>query len=288
MGDVNRSPVLFNLKNVYGQTVSDQVEVKFYNQRSRELNQRFLVSPEGKRATLPGVPTFPYGLAEVVINPTKYRCKSTFVNVPYGKTAEIDETCFVEPAKVKPVFPSFAELQSSQRWSDLRRVLQNSGVRDEPAWEGLDDQQKAGLFNLYAKMQREIVNGGRSVFSFVDRITDFRPARIFAMVQQPLPDLVRGFGKGFHVVSGALHEFGEGWNLMDSFKTFDAAGNLQLTFARNTAGELKADIDMDDYQGIKHAADVLKHKITSKETNPYDIHEILIYFQGLDPGYLLV
>lgn len=71
-------------------------------------------------------------------------------------------------------------------------------------------------------------------------------------------------------------------------RSLDAAGNLQLTFARNVQGDLKADIDIDDHQGTEHAADVLKHKITSKDTHPYDIHEILIYFQGLDPGYQLV
>ena len=49
-----------------------------------------------------------------------------------------------------------------------------------------------------------------------------------------------------------------------------------------------ADIDLDDHKGIQHAADVLKHKITGKDTDPYDIHEILIYFQHLDPGYRLL
>lgn len=46
-----------------------------------------------------------------------------------------------------------------------------------------------------------------------------------------------------------------------------------------------ADIDIDDHQGIAHAADVLKHKITGQDTHPFDIHQILIFFQGVDPGY---
>lgn len=288
MNDVNRSSVKVDLKDVHGQTITDQVELKFYNQRAQSLDQRFQVNFSGQPVPLPNVPAFPFGLAEVFINPKKYRYKSIFINVPAGKPGKIDETFFVEPDQVKPVFPDFAAIQAGQRWSALWRVLQNSGIADAAAWNRLDDQQKAGLLNLYAKMQREVVDGGRQVFSFVERITEFRPARIFAIVQKPLHDLVQAYVKGFHMVSGALHDLGEEWSLVDSFKTFDAAGNLQLTFAQNAAGELKADVDIDDHQGIEHAADVLKHTITGKDTHAYDIHEILIFFQNLDPGYQLV
>jgi len=63
---------------------------------------------------------------------------------------------------------------------------------------------------------------------------------------------------------------------------------MQLTFATNPAGEYLADIDLDDHSGLQHAADVLKHKITGKNTNPYDIHQVLVYFQQIDPGYRLL
>lgn len=88
-----------------------------------------------------------------------------------------------------------------------------------------------------------------------------------------------------------LHKFHEPWIAVsdqNSFKSRNAAGNIQLTFASNPAGESLADIDLDDHSGIQHATDVLKHKITNKNTDPYDIHQILIYFQGIDPGYRLL
>jgi hypothetical protein len=176
-------------------------------------------------------------------------------------------------------------------FAELRRILEGSRIRTVPSWNKLRNEQKAGLFNIYAKMQREVVADGSPVATFIERITEFRFSRIFASVQRHLLGLVREHAKGFHTVSGALHKFPSGWKTIDpggSFKTYDKAGNLQLTFARNAAGELMADIDIDDHQGIKHAADVLKHKITGKDTHPYDIHEILIYFQDLDPGYDLV
>ena len=290
MNDVNRSPVLVNLKDVHGRTITDNVEITFYNQRTQSLNQRFQVKFSGEPVQLPNVPAFPFGLAEVFIKPATYRYKSIFVNVPAGVPGQIDETFFVDPQQVTPIFPDFGEIQNGQRWNDFRRILQGSGmgITNVDVWNGLSDPQKAGLFNLYAKMQRELADTERHVIGLVDRITDFLPARVFAMVQDALHDLVQANNRAFHSVSGALHDFGVGWKLVDSYKTFDQAGNLQLTFGQNSDRVWKADIDIDDHQGIEHAADVLKHAITGKDTNPYDIHEILIYFQALDPGYELV
>lgn len=288
MIDVNRSRVTVNLRDVRGRTIKDQVELKFYNQRAQSLNQLFSVEFKGRPVTLPNVPAFPFGLAEVFINPTKYRYKSIFVTVPAGKPGLIDETCFAEPDQVKPVFPTLTEIRTEQRWADLRRILLSSAITNASAWNGLNEQQKAGLFNIYAKTRHEVVDGEKSLVGFIQRLTEFRPARLFAIVDPTLLALVRGYPKGFHGVSGALHQFPDGWNPIDpdgSFKTHDSAGNLQLTFAENAAGEFMADIDIDDHQGIEHAADVLRHKITGKDTHPYDIHEILVFFQGIDPGY---
>jgi hypothetical protein len=287
MDDVNRSPVKVNLRDVWSKTIRDGVELKFYNQRAQSLNQRFSAEFKGRPVTLRDVPAFPFGLAEVFISPKKYRYKSIIVNVPAGQPGSVDETFFVDPEHVKPTFPDLSEIKSKQRWAALWQVLRSSKVMNVSTWNELSDQQKAGLFNLYAKMEREIVDEGRQVFGFIDRITEFHPARIFARVHTDLRGLVRNYLKGFHEVPGALHDFGEGWSLVDSFKTLDAAGNLQLTFARNGAGEFMADIDLDDHQGMEHAADVLKHKITGRDTHPYDMHQILIYFQRLDPGYEL-
>lgn len=286
-GDINRSSVIANLWDVKHQLIADDFQITFYNERAKDLSQRFALKSNGALIRLKGVPAFPYGLAEVFINPSKYRYKSIFVNVPAGEPGAIDETFFADPGKVKPVFPSISQIQSGGPWSELWRILKASGIGTEAAWKRLDDQQRAGLLNLYAKMQREVVDGGNPVIQYVDRITRFLPARVFASVQAPLHDLVSQYSKGFHPVSGALHDLGKGWNLVDSYKTFDSAGNLQLTFGKNEAGAFMADIDIDDHQGIEHAADVLKHTFSGKDTHPYDIHEILIYFQHLDPGYQL-
>ncbi len=288
MNDVNRSSVIVNLTDARGQLIRDEVELTFYNQRAQSLNQRFAVQFSGAPVTLTDVPAFPFGNAEVFIKPDKYRYKSIFVNVPAGAPGRVEETFFVDPDVVTPVFPDFAAVQTQPRWAELWRVLQNSGIAGLTGWGLLTDQQKAGLFNLYTKMQAEVINGAKTVFSYLVRTTKFLPARIFADVPAGLREDVSNLPEKFHPVPGVLHEFPEGWTLDSSFKTWDRAGNLQLTFARNATNAYRADIDIDDHQGIEHAADVLKHTITGKDTNPYDIHEILIYFQHLDPGYLLI
>ena len=210
-----------------------------------------------------------------------------FLSVPAGSPALVDETFFVEPGAVSPVFPTYATLASQPRWSALFALLQRSQI-DEQTYAGLSDCQKAGLLNLCAKMQSQEVNGGQKAFDFVERITEIKPARLFVIVRGGLLELVRSFYEGFHPVPGALHEFPTGWTRVEpsgSFKTFDRSGNLQLTFAQNAQGAFLADTDIDDHQGVEHAFDVLSHTFTGKDTNPYDIHQILVFFQGIDPGY---
>ncbi|MBI3697060.1 MAG: hypothetical protein HY238_19775 [Acidobacteria bacterium] len=298
MNDVNRSQVLVDLQDVNGHTVTDEVEITFFNQQVKSLSQRFNVSFRGAPVPLTGVPAFPTGLAEVLIKPRTYRLKSIFLNNPADGSGRIVETFFVDSDEVRPVFPGFSDIQTLPQWAALQQVLQRSQIASEAAWNELGDEPRAGLLNLHAKMQRETADGVNPVFGFVDRITRFLPARIFAFTPRTLRDLVRVNSKGFHSVSGALHGF-EGTNVQvvdpdGSFKTHDAAGNLQLTFGEDPQGEFAAqgrylvDVDIDDHQGIEHAADVLQHTITGKDTNPYDIHEILIFFQRVDPGYQLV
>lgn len=289
MAAVNRTTVQTALRDVDEEIITDAVTVKFYNQRLASLNQVFPFRLEGKPKPLSNVPAFPYGIAEVFIKPASYRFKSIFVNVPSGKPYRIEETCFVDPDHVKPEFPHFDVLVQAAKWKQVWRVLQDSEI-DITRWNGLTAEQKAGFFNLVAKLQSVQV-GDKPALALVDEITDIRPARFFARVKRSLLNIVRKDRVQFRPVPGSLHEFPRPWRPIQtdgSFKTADSAGNLQLTFADNAAGELLADIDIDDHQGIAHAADVLRHKITGKDTHPYDIHQILKFFQRLDPGYSLV
>ena len=88
----------------------------------------------------------------------------------------------------------------------------------------------------------------------------------------------------FHKVSGSLHTPPPGFQPAESFKTSDKYGNLQLTFFTN-GEKFKADIDIDDAGGLEHVFQVLRNKLSGKPTHPYNIHEVLVAHQHLDPGY---
>jgi len=62
-----------------------------------------------------------------------------------------------------------------------------------------------------------------------------------------------------------------------------------MTFAeKESEGGHLVDIDLDDHKGLGHVADVLKHKFSGKETDPYDINQILYFAQQLDAEYRLL
>lgn len=200
---------------------------------------------------------------------------------------DLDKWLF-EPIPIEPIFPAFSEIQAAAHWAELWRVLDASGIHDESTWEEWSDPQKACLLNISAKMQCYYIDDTRTLFSFVESIEALLPSRTFALVDPELPDLVRARKEDFHAVPWGLHTFEGGWQVLASFKTYDTVGNLHLTFARNRRGECIADIDIDPHQGLGHWADVLLHAITREDTDPYDVLEILMRVQDIDPGYRVV
>jgi hypothetical protein len=186
----------------------------------------------------------------------------------------------------QPQFPSFEEVQTVERWGDLARIMGNSGI-GEAEWDALSDEQKAGLLNIYAKLQNVVVDG-EPVVKSVESVSTIHPERIYTVVRADLMDRVSRDSATFHEACPLLHTGERGWKMIDSYKTKDPMGNLELTFARDTEGRLVADIDIDNHLGLLHGFDVVKHVVTGKETNPYEIRDILVTKQAIDPGYELV
>ena len=47
-------------------------------------------------------------------------------------------------------------------------------------------------------------------------------------------------------------------------------------------------VDLDEnIDGIRHLFDVMRHTLTGQKTNAIDMHEVLLFTQGIDPGYEL-
>jgi len=298
--NINRLDVQVNFKDVYGDAIRDKVDVKVYNTQLQSLRDRYEVTFEGEPATLPQVPSFPTGHAEMIVTPTKYRFKQRFISVQAdnnGKANEITEYFFVEPDKAKPHPIDFADLAAKSYGAELLRILKASGI-GAAAWNKLNKRNRATILNLSAKMSQETTKNGAKLITFVESIDqtwldDKHMERIYARVKKELLPALRNYPQNYFSVSGGMHHFPDGWTSVkspDSFKTLrDSAGNIQLTFAEkaNEDGHL-ADIDLDDHKGLGHVADVLKHKFSGKETDPYDITQILYFFQQLDAEYRLL
>ena len=62
MSEVNRNSVVLDLFDVFGDAIRDDVEVTFFSQRARSLNQRFRIRLDGALAKLADVPAFPWRL----------------------------------------------------------------------------------------------------------------------------------------------------------------------------------------------------------------------------------
>lgn len=285
----NLGKVSATIRNVSGRIVQDKVQFVFVNQRVRAHSRRAVVTFSGRRIPpIPDIPAGPHGLYQVFIKPEKYRHKSIFLSL-FRSIGKIDEILFIDPDHAKASFPKFSSLKSGKT-KRLAEVLKHSGYTAQK-YHHLSDLRKAGLFNLFSKMESTTLPNHSTVFSHVSKITKVKPARIFAKVSGDLIECVRNEREGFHAVSGTLHDPPNGWKHVKdgpgSFKTSDRAGNLQLTFFENQKGDYLVDADIDDHQGIEHAFDVIKHKVTKKDTHPYDIHQILILFQGIDLDYEL-
>ena len=238
------------------------------------------------------------GLAErdpylVRVFPKRHRpvAQVTFAG-PDEQPKQVELHSPIHPERVRSVtFPAYDDLPT-----ELRRVLERSTIQSADAmgaslYASLADVQKAGLLNLFSKMTGCTFPGGRTVWSFIDRVYGVRPDRIFVDVHPSLRDHVNEAVAVdvFRAVSGSLHEPPPGFCQAGSFKTADPYGNLQLTFfcTSEEPFSYKVDADVDDAAGLGHAFQVIRNWVTDGTTHPYDIHQILVFRQDVTLPYEL-
>jgi hypothetical protein len=178
----------------------------------------------------------------------------------------------------------------------LRDVLTNSpavlGFENKVGrelYEALDDIRRAGVLNIARKCLATRFANDESVLAYITDVRELRGDRFFAFVDRKLREETKNsLNTGlFHEVSGSLHSLPPQFTEFvpdGSYKTDDHFGNLQLTFFKR-GEEYVADIDIDDAGGLGHIFQVLRNHFTGEPTHPYNIHEILVQHQHLDPGY---
>ncbi len=289
MAHMNEGFIRPVLRNVSGGLIRDRVSFTFKNLTVSSRDRAFPVDLSDLKKALPKLPlpAEPHGLYQAFVVPDRYRSKSLFVRVRPNQVTELESEVFVRPSKARPRFPSFVTLQTKPVFDDLSRVWRDSGL-GAVEYDQLSPARKATLLNLHAKMRHQVVSPERDVFSFVRRFLRVEEERVFCRADSDLLPLTRQNVEGFRFVPGILHGgFSEGFQRVASFKTQESVGNLQLTFATSQAGELEVDADLDDHAGIAHAFDVVRHQLTGDKTDPFDIHEVLVHFHKIDPGYYL-
>jgi hypothetical protein len=232
----------------------------------------------------------PQGLYIVAVSAPSYRPVQRFVTIPASGTRRETVTLPIRADRAKPLFPLFDELDDRLKGILERstRVRGHEGVSGRELYAALSNEAKAGLLNISKKsLATEFRNGEDLLPHLV--LLEILGDRCFVEVPRSLIDQMPNLvdGNSFRPVNGALHKAPSGFTPAGSFKSDDAFGNLQLTFFEGDSG-CRADVDIDDAAGLGHVFQVARNHVSGNPTHPYNIHQILMAHQHLDPGYRLV
>jgi hypothetical protein len=282
--------LVLDLVDVYRKPLKEKVDVLLKHQvlSDSKIARSVNASPKPRISNLFGEPE---GLYRIEIDPPSYLPVSQFIRIQSSGDTEVTIPFPIDPKKVKKVlFPKYPELPEKlqQLLEASDGVLGFEGKKGPSLYAELDDIRKAGLLNISAKSVATPLLNGATVFPSIQQIIELRGDRFFARVPKQLREETKNsISEGlFDKVDGSLHHLADpAFSDAGSFKTPDHYGNLQLTFFMNPAGDCVADIDIDDAAGLGHVFQVLRNSLTGRPTHPYDIHEILVFHQRIDPGY---
>ena len=280
-----------DLLDVFGKRIQEKVDISLRNLQLTH-NPVLKSVDASKIINITKLHAGAQGIYQITIDPPSYHPVSHFINIETSGVTEKTIIFPVDMAKIVSVnFPTFPKLLK-----ELRTILTNSpnvlgfeNKTGEALYTALDDIRRGGVLNIARKTLATRLSTDKTVLSLIKDIRELRGDRFFAFVEKELREEVKhSVNTGlFHKVSGSLHHLPaqfEGFSRAGSFKTSDHFGNLQLTFFMK-GDECVADIDIDDAGGIGHIFQVLKNHFTGSPTHPYNIHQILVKHQHLDPGY---
>jgi hypothetical protein len=278
-----------DLLDASGNRLAQPVDVTLWHQSSGA--KIVAKAPKSSAVRIKDLQPGPNGLYRVHVDPPSYLPVASFVDLPASGEGTIALRFPVDPDKVKPKFPKFPALPAVARQlleaSDA--VLKFDGKSGATLYDDLDDLRKAGMFNIAAKASRTSLSTGRSILSYVQRILELRGDRCFVVVSQELREEVKNSALSGHFFEArsTLHRPPDGFDSAGSWKTPDHYGNLQVTFFAKGPSDWVADIDIDDAGGLAHVFQVLRNHLTGRPTHPYDIQQILLLHQKINPGYEL-
>ena len=260
------------LTDILGNGLDDHVLIKLADTRS---SRRYRNQEQVQRALiLSGIRGSPAALYRVRIAPQRYRPRQFFAALEEGETASRKVAFPVEPGKVAGIqAPPYSRLASA-----LQRLL------SEVTYASLAPLQKACLLNLAAKAAATILGGAACLDHWL-RILSVRQDRLLVRTSAVL-EKAAALSPLFASADALLHAAPAGYRRTRSFKTKDPHGSLQLTCFRRSepVEDYLVDADIDEAQGLEHLFEVMRNAVRGP-TNPYDVREILIAGQRIDPGY---
>lgn len=282
------------LVDVFGRPITDDMSIRLRHRTlsgEARVNQRVTGS-----ITIGGLMPEPQGIYVLDVVASAYLPVTQFVTVPANGQGVVTVRLPVDPDKVKPAFPDYADLDAR-----LKGVLERSrhvkgleGRSGEALYEALSNEQTAGLLNIAKKALVTKFTNGQELLPHIT-LFEVRGDRLFVeippgvraqMPEDAAEDREADEHDTFRKVNGSLHKPPKaGFEPDGSFKTHDPYGNLQLTFFKNATNNWIADVDIDDAAGLAHVFQVARNHLKNRPTHPYDIHQILVVHQGLDPGY---
>jgi hypothetical protein len=280
--------LVLDLVDVRGDGISDDVEITLDRQ---DNSTRYKVQVKvAKRIRIKDIECAPFAIYAVSIWPGSYRPVQFFIKLASGKDNTREPVVFpVDADAVTGIkAPAFASLAPK-----LKDVLTASNIDTNPGlsgkglYEALDPVRKACLLNIHTKTSNTFLLDGSNCFDHIGGISKLRGDRFFAKANAAFREEVQNAGQLFSKVSGALHHAPDGYTDAGSFKTNDRHGNLQLSFFRKgtTGDDYMVDADIDEASGIEHGFEVIRNHLFRHTTSPYDVREILIAKQSLDPNY---
>jgi hypothetical protein len=275
--------------DVDGNAIGDTVDISLRHNSLPE--ERRVRGHDGRQPISIGeLRSEPQGLYRLEIRPTVYRPVQRFVTILSSGPTRQAILLPIDPDHAKPVFPTFDQLDDRLKGVLTRssKVKGFEGITGESLYQKLDDVAKAGLLNIAKKSLVTPFKDGADLLPHL-ALLEIKGDRCFVEVPGSLSKQVSTPTDTnlFRPVNGTLHEPPQGFQHDGSFKTADAFGNLQLTFFRS-GDQCVADVDIDDAAGLGHVFQVLRNHLKGNPTHPYNIHEILIAHQHLDPGYRLM
>lgn len=279
----------FDLLNVYKKPISENVTITL---RHQKLGLPFLFKGVNASNHIALKDAMEAGVYKVEIDPPSFLPVERFLNVQEGQSTVVPVTFPVDPKRVRSVeFQDYDSLAKGARacLDASNGVLGYENKNGRALYEALDNIKRAGLCNIVSKCEHTVLANGKSVLEYVQELVEIRGDRFYARVPKELREETRNSVPSgvFEPAGEALHHPPKGYEHARSFKTRDSYGNLQLTFWMSKKDEVMADIDIDDAGGLMHVFQVARNFLTGKPTHPYDIHELLIIHQTIDPGYIL-